>query len=822
MGKNGYLCIVITRSIRKSSISLMKITNHLLVLAGICVCACTSTKTPVFDINSGWQFSCDDGRSATVDLPHDAMLGAKRSADAPGSGGEAYFQGGTYTYTKDFEVPAEWLTSHVMLDFDGVYRNSTVFVNGNPAGGCEYGYLPFSVCLDGLLKEGTNTIKVEVDNSAHPNSRWYPGGGIYRPVKLTVSPKEYISDVRVKTISTSPAVIEVEVDANSSGAEVKILDGTKVVAKGAPGRFEIPSAKLWSAESPNLYTAEVTLPGGDVKEEKFGIRTITWSPDGFFVNGENVLLKGGCIHHDNGIVGSADYEESAYRRVALLKKYGFNAIRSAHNPISENMLKACDELGMYVMDELWDMWFHNKTAHDYSFQFMDNYKNDIAAFVDRDYNHPSVVMYSIGNEVSEPVLEGGMDVEMSIVSELHRLDPSRPVTGGINLMILFSSSLGNDIFAGQGTENFQGEDSPMGSMFGGSMSEMTSTMYNQMVSMVGDGMSGASLLRPGIDEVISPALDELDIAGYNYGKGRYEADGTIHPDRIIVGSETMPIDIPANWEMVERLPYLVGDFMWTSWDYLGEVGIGAWSHSKDALGFSKPYPWLLADTGALDILGNPNGEALLAETTWNGKVSMAVQPVLDGDLIKAAWRGTNAIPSWSWSGQEGKDAVVEVYAKAEKVRLSLNGETVGEQDVRLNRASFTVPYAPGTLTAEAISGGDVIGTCSLKSAEGDVKIKVTAEPKRSSDDVVYFDIDLVGSNGEVWSNRDALLSVKVEGGKLLGFGSANPRTEERFQSGNYTTYFGHAQAIVKAEGPKVKISVSSEGLATAEASARIK
>lgn len=776
----------------------------------LCAMACACTAQPGFpDINKGWIFTADDGRTALIDLPHDAMLGAARSADAPGGGPEAYFHGGKYTYSKTLEVPSSWLDSHAFLSFDGVYRNARVFVNDELAGGCDYGYLPFTVDLDGHLKAGTNVIRIEVDNADHPNSRWYPGGGVYRPVKLTVSPKEHIESVRIKTLSIDPAVIEVDADltVHAGQATVEILDGRKVVAKSAPGQIEIPDAKLWSAGNPHLYTARVTLQNGDMKEETFGIRLLEWNGNGFFVNGENVLLKGGCIHHDNGILGSADYEESAFRRIALLKQYGFNAIRSAHNPVSENILKACDQLGMYVMDETWDMWFKNKTAHDYSFQFMDNYKDDIAALVRRDFNHPSVVMYSIGNEVGEPALPEGMEVGLSIIDELHRLDSSRPVTGGINLMIIATTAAGNDIFAG----GAQSPDSPLAGLMGGG-GEMNSTIYNQIVSMVGDSMSGPYLMSPGVDQLTTPILDALDIAGYNYGKGRYEAEGEAHPGRIIVGSETMPIDIPSNWEMVERLPYLVGDFMWTAWDYLGEVGIGGWGYGEEMMTFSKPYPWILADTGALDILGNPNGEAQLADATWTGKLSMAVQPIREGDLIKAAWRGTNAIPSWSWYGCDGQEAVVEVYARADQVVLSLNGEKVGQQEVVKNMARFQVPYTPGTITAEAFKEGKSMGTTSLKSASGAVRIRVLSEPKYSTDQVRYFRIELTDADGVVWANRDTQLTVTVEGGQLLGFGSAQPCTEECYQSGTFTTYYGQAQAIVKSDDGKAKLTVSGEGL----------
>lgn len=789
----------------------------------VILCSCTDREQVSLYINVGWEFSSSDGRKAVVDLPHDAMLEAPRSADAPGGTAEAFFQGGTYTYTKTLDIPKSWLDKHVTLDFDGVYRNTEVFVNDKPAGGCEYGYLPFSISLDDLLKVGSNVIRVEVDNSAHPSSRWYPGGGIYRPVKLTVSPARHIESVRVKTVSIHPAVVEVEVESDPGNLTVEIIDGDQVVCRGTPGRLEIPSAKLWSAETPNLYRVRVRLESGDVKEVSFGVRQLQWSPEGFFVNGENVLLKGGCLHHDNGIAGAADLEESAYRRVALLKQYGFNAIRSAHNPASENLLKACDELGMYVMDELWDMWFHAKTDADYSSRFMDNYREDIAALIRRDFNHPSVVMYSIGNEVAEPAMECGMDVAGDIIDRIHQLDDTRPVTAGINLMILQTTAQGMDIISGEGmSEDTQGEASTFSALFAGEKVEMTSTMYNMIVSMVGDGMSGPALLSPSVDKVTSPILDALDIAGYNYGKGRYAAEGTAHPHRIVVGSETMPYDIAQNWAMVEEYPYLIGDFMWTAWDYLGEVGIGAWGYSPDLMTFSKPYPWLLADTGALDILGNPNGEAFWAKATWTGNLSMAVQPLEDGDLVKASWRGTNAIPSWSWPGCEGKEAVVEVYCKADKVTLALNGEFLSEQPVEQNRAVFSIPYSPGKLVAEAFRDGKSIGTTTLQSAEGGANIRLRAEPKHSEDKVYYFDIALVGDNGELWCKRDQELSIRIDGGELIGFGSARPSTEDRFGSGYYATYYGRAQAIVKASSRKVTVTVSGEGLTPARTSVTIK
>ena len=795
-----------------------------LVLAG-----CSTPEAD--DFLSGWEFWSEENPThVSVNLPHDAMIGEKRSATAPSGSGGAYFNGGIYHYEKTFEVTPAMLGKAVSFEFGGVYRNAKVFLNGLEAGGAAYGYIPFTIEADGLLREGTNTIRVDVDNSETPNSRWYSGSGIYRPVKMIVRDKVHADAVRILTKSISPAVVSVEVDHNGDEVSVEITDNlgariTKADLPGGKAEITIPGAKLWSAENPNLYVAKVTVKKGgkvtDTVSETFGIRMISYDTKGFYVNGENVLLKGGCLHHDNGVLGAAENQEAAYRKISKLKEFGFNAIRSAHNPTSDEILKACDELGMYVMDELWDMWFYPKTEHDYSNYFMDNYISDIETFVARDYNHPSVVMYSIGNEVSEPVMEGGMDVAHSIIDNLHRLDSSRPVTGGMNLMIMSSSARGQNIYAQQNAGSAQGgqqeeRPSPFGS------GPLTSTAYNAMVSSVGDMMSGDNLKTPFVDQVTSPVLDALDIAGYNYGKGRYEIEGTEHPDRILVGSETMPYNIAKNWAMVERLPYLVGDFMWTAWDYIGEVGIGAWSHEGDALGFSKPYPWLLADSGAFDITGQPGGEAFLAKATWEktpGAPYLCVQPLMDGELIKAAWRGTNSVPSWSWPGQEGKKAVVEVFSATDAIQLYKDGTLVGEKKVEGNWTTFEVEYTPGTLEAVAILDGKECGRTSLVSATGAASLKLTPEKiLTKGGDVVFVDVDVVGENGEVYFGREYDLSAKVEGGELLGFGSAKPRTESYFGSGNYPTWMGHAIAVVKVgETGKATLTVGGEGLETASA-----
>lgn len=773
------------------------------------VVGCANDVQP--DFNRDWTFWADTQTTQQlINLPHDAMQTEPRSNDVPEGRHNGFYPGNVYHYEKTFNATADLLQKHVTLNFEGVYRNSKVYVNGKEAGGYQYGYMPFDVCLDGLLVEGENTIRVDVDNSQMPNSRWYSGAGIYRPVHLIVQEQQYIEDVKISTLSIAPASIKVETSHQGGEVAVSIYDGEVQVAtaEGDNVELKIADAKLWNAEHPNLYKAVVELKQDgktiEKQEKTFGIREISWSPQGFKVNGEEVLLKGGCLHHDNGILGAAEYDDAAYRKVAIMKEYGFNAIRSSHNPLSEAMLKACDELGMYVMDELWDMWYITKTKFDYSKVFEANYQEDIRHFVKKDFNHPSVVMYSIGNEVAEPYEEKGVALAKELVSCLHEADNTRPVTAGINLMIIFARGMGIDVFAQEFDESAKEEPK-----------EMSSEQYNQMVEASSLQMLQA-VVYPPADAATSPVLDALDIAGYNYASMRYPLEGKLHPNRIVVGSETFPHQLAENWTMVEELPYLIGDFMWTAWDYLGEVNIGGWLYSDDANITNKVYPWKLSGAGALDLIGNPTGEALLAKAVWlkDNKPYIGVRPIHKEKLIKSMWRGTNSIPSWSWRGCEGMPAVVEVYTSAKKVKLFLNDQLIGEQEIKDYLATFDVTYQPGTLKAVSIDANGKEYEQTLTSATGQVKVSI--EPEKNSyktGELAFVNIDLVGENGIVESKADRELTVTIEGGELLGFGSQALITEASFHDGKYPTYYGQSQAIIRSFKPgTVKIHVTGEGV----------
>jgi beta-galactosidase len=775
------------------------------------------------NFNRGWTFYRDGQSDAAqiVDLPHDAMIHKTRDPESAGGSAVGYFPGGVYVYEKAFAAPVEWREKCITFEFEGIYKNSKVYLNGQEAGGRPYGYSRFFVPADPFLQYGKeNTIRVIADNSKLPNSRWYSGSGIHRPVYLLVANRTHIelNGVKVSTLSHAPARILVETGANGGEITVEILDGDRVIAagSGASVEFAIGNARLWSAETPNLYQYHVNLKeNGAVVDEasgNFGIRKVEWSNQGLFINGRETKLRGGCIHHDNGILGACAYDQAEARRVHILKDAGFNAIRSAHNPTSNALLEACDRYGMYVMDETFDMWYMHKNKYDYATDFNDWYQEDIRAMVAKDFNHPSVIMYSIGNEVSEPYQERGIKLTREMVDLIQGLDRDRAVTAGMNLMIISLASKGMGIYkedGGLASDPKPGKkknNKASGSLF-----------FNMLTSMIGTIMNTMAKSN-GVDKVTSPCLDALDIAGYNYASGRYALEGKKHPDRVIVGSETFTQDIARNWELVKKYPYLVGDFMWTSWDYLGEASLGAWAYDGSGA-MNKPYPWLLADSGAIDILGNSGAPAKYAAVVWGleKKTYIGVRPVNHPGVqpVKGMWRGTNAISSWSWKNCAGNTAQIEIFADAHAVELFVNGKSLGRKKIKAFKAMYKTRYIPGTIKAVAYDqDGHPLSENELVSATGRLGITLTPEETViRAGELVFVNINLVGENGVVESNDDKKLAVTVEGGGLLGFGSANPCTEECFDSGSYTSYYGRALAVVRADSAgELTVHVTGDGL----------
>lgn len=792
------------------------------------------------NFNPGWMF-CKEGNdenAVEVNLPHDAMLFEKRDPESKSSTGGGFFPGGKYVYTKKFFAPEDYKDKCVTLEFEGIYKNSEVYINDRLAGGRPYGYSNFYIGMDDFLKYGfDNEIKVIADNSKIPNSRWYTGSGIYRNVKLIVGSRTHIDldGVRIVTRSVSPASIQIQTkftDRDGLNPEVRAeiyFDG-KLVTRGSGDQqeIEIKDAHLWSDETPNLYRVRVTLVHDekviDEVTEYFGLRLIEWdAKNGLRINGKETKLRGACMHSDNGILGACSLDAAEERRIKILKDAGFNAIRSAHNPISKAALNACDRYGMYIMDEAFDIWYIHKTKFDYVLDFGEWHLRDIESMVHKDFNHPSVIMVSIGNEVSETAQERGMKLAKEMIELMHSLDNTRPVTCGINLMLNGLASIGMGIYK----EGDKPEKEPKSKVKRKPRKEKLSgsAFINALMNTVGKTMNNIGKMKF-VDKATKEVFAALDIAGYNYGSGRYPLEAKAYPDRVVVGSETFQPDLYHNWKMVEKYPYLIGDFIWTGWDYLGEAGFGAIGYQSRG-GNSKDFPYLSSDCGVIDITGAMRPEVYYNKIIWGQWTTpyIGVEPLTyaDENHIDPMWRNTDARSSWSWAGCEGKTAQVRVYSCGDKVALLLNGKTLGVKKVKGYVAKFKTSYEKGELLAIAYdNNGKETGKCSLISADEKLQIAVKPEKtelKADGEDLAYIHIELTDGKGIVESGSDRRVYVKVEGtGILQGLGSANPYTVEVFDKEHHDTFFGRAQAIVRSgyEKGQVKVTVSADGLESKE------
>lgn len=745
------------------------------------------------DWNQNWSFSKIGEAPMTVHLPHDAMLLEKRDPNCHNGVNSGYFPGGKYRYEKTLTLSEADADRCVELLFEGVYRNARVYVNGALAGEHRYGYTEFTVDCTAFVHAGENSVAVTVDNSLEPNCRWYSGSGIYRPVWLRIWDKKHPTVLQVKTVSHDPAIVEITAD---EGATVVIYDGDTLIASGKPGRYEIPNAKLWSAEHPHLYTAAATL-GNETIETTFGIRSLTWSAqDGLCVNGERVLLRGGCIHHDNGILGACGFKDAEERRVRILKEAGYNAIRSAHNPMSRAMLDACDRLGMYVMDEAFDGWYIPKTYHDYARIFDEEWQNDLRAMVEKDVNHPSVILYSVGNEVSETATQKGVETCGKLADFVHLFDPSRSVTCGINVLLNVYANMGMGVYREKGAY----KPEPLPESKGYREKKTGSAFFNAMAQRLGKLMFTMSKGKKG-DKACKSAAEKLDVLGLNYAASRYDADVRKYPDRMMVGSETMVTDLPYNWKRVKQYPAVIGDFVWAAWDYLGEAGIGDWMYHS--------YPGLpiAAGSGTVDLCGNIGAEAVYQQVVWSLRKApyIGVRPLnhVKETPTRSAWRFTDCIDSWTWHGYEGTKAIVEVFANGHTVRLELDGKTLGTKKLKAYKCLFKVPYRPGTLTAIALDEqGNELSRHSISS--GTYETVLTASPekrilKANGQDLCFLPIAFTDPNGVTKPYMEDQITVEANGAvTLAGFGSAAIKTDESYLDNTHRAYRGRALAVLRA------------------------
>jgi beta-galactosidase len=771
-----------------------------------------------------------------VTLPHDAIRDLPRAADSDQGSHTGYFPGGVFAYTKMFDVPEAWQEKVVTIVFEGVYRDAVVYVNGEFAAQRPSGYAGFAVTADPYLRYGQlNTITVEA--RAHKDSRWYSGAGIYRDVHLLVSDSVHVAldGVRVTTpdIDTERAIVAVATTlvnetrhtrtvrvetqliapdgavAASGSAPVTLLPGTSATSRA---RLAVTSPALWSLETPALYEVHTRVLNEetvlDEERSHFGIRRLQLDPQrGLRINGEVVKLRGACIHHDNGPLGAAAIGRAEERRIELLKAAGFNAIRSAHNPISRATLDACDRLGVLVMDELTDMWTKAKTSFDYSLSFPEWWERDIEAMVAKDFNHPSVIMYSIGNEIFEVGTPIGSTWGRRLAEKVRALDDTRFVTNGINPLVAMLDRLGELMGAGSA-------DQPPD--------------VNAMLAGMGQMMN-----QLGASDVVTLATEEsaavLDVVGLNYADSRYALDAARFPHRVIVGSETFPPHIDELWRLVAAHPHVIGDFTWTGWDYLGEAGIGRVDYTDDAgyaPGFAAPYPYRIAHVGDIDITGHRRPMSYYRETVFGLRHTPYIavhRPQGHGrPTAQTPWSWADTVASWTWDVPEGSPVTVDVYSDAEEVELLLNDRSLGTAKVGAEKpflARFETAYAPGELAAVARSVGREPGRSALRTASGPLCLHIASdrtEIRADDTDLAYVEIALVDADGSVATDHDQVVSVTVEGaGVLAGLGAGRPRTEEAFRAATCTLYDGRALAIIRPFQPgTITVTVSADGCDT--------
>ena len=776
-----------------------------------------------FDL--GWEFTEAAGFAAMfnphvwqpVVLPHDAMIGKPRAASNPSGSQGAYFPGSLANYRKKFFVPEAWRGQSVQLEFEGVYMNAEVSINKRLIQSQPYGYSSFIVDLTPHLQYGQeNTVGVVANNTAQPNSRWYTGTGIYRHVWLRTGGHLHIPPwgVFVTTPVVEPesgtCVIQVATElANTAGTDGAVLRSSILDAQGNlvkkienPARLAavqqillLKNARLWSVDQPYLYSllSEVLLDETvvDTAVTSFGIRSITVDAEhGLRINGVPLKMKGGCIHHDHGPLGAASYDRAEARKVELLKSAGYNALRTAHNPPAPALLDACDRLGFLVIDETFDAWTSPKVPNDYHLYFNEWWQRDTAAMVRRDRNHPSIILWSIGNEIFEALGDPiGAEWSQRQADYVRTLDNTRYVTSGIMLNFL------EDIASGDIGASFRlkpvAEDPQKDSW----------------------GLQTAEFVRP------------LDVVGYNYMPQRYAVDQNRFPGRVIAGTETWGHLMYKFWQETTRLPHVIGDFVWTAIDYLGEAGGGEVNFEGQVSMSGAPFPYHTSGIGDFNICGFKRPQSYYRDLMWGVRTAPFIT-VLDPQhhgkpMGFTPWAWEPVLDTWAFPGQEGKLTQVDVYAIDEEVELLVNGISFGRKPAGPaveNKASFDVPYQPGRIEAIGFRRGKETGRHSLVTASNPSALHLSADRpviQAGGGDLAYVTIEVLDSDGVLVKNGAPLISLEISGvGELLGSGSGNPRSEEVYTASQQKAYHGRLLAVVRstAQAGLISLTARTDGL----------
>jgi beta-galactosidase len=769
-------------------------------------------KAQIFD--SDWKFhrggaqgaeqpGFDDSSWHALDLPHDWSIEDLPGTDSPFnpdaisqvSGG--FTTGGTGWYRKKFDIPASQTGKRIYILFDGVYMNAEIWINGESLGSHPYGYTSFWFDMTDKVKfDGPNILAVKVRNEGE-NSRWYSGSGIYRHVWLKVLDPVHVAQwgtsittpevtaalakVNIRTTITNLSENEAKVRIttrilNSKGIETTKTELEKTIVRKGESEFEqdvvIVNPDLWSTETPVQYTAINEVYASDklvdMAETKFGVRTIHFdTANGIQLNGKPLKLKGGCFHADNGPLGSKSYDRAEERRVELLKASGFNAIRCSHNPPAPALLDACDKLGMLVIDEAFDMWQYPKNPNDYHLYFEKWWQKDIRSMVIRDRNHPSVILWSIGNEIPGMDSPEVVNTAKTLADFIRKTDPTRPVIAAVNN------------------------------------------------------------LNPKKD----PYFASLDIAGYNYGSGGDHLKNNIFtidhqriPSRIIIQTESYPLEAFQSWMDVLDHSWLLGDFVWTAFDYIGEASIG-WRGYWQEQNF---FPWNLAFCGDIDICGWKRPQSFYRDALWKeNQLSIFVKPPESSfeenqnRMSWSKWHWPDALSDWNWKGYENKPLLVSVYSSCEEVELFLNNKSLGSKKTNRSTkfiASWNVPYQGGEVKAIGYRGKKQVNSTSLQTANEVSQIRIKADREKitaDGQDLSYITIELTDNKGVRNPKAENLVKFEVEGpGTIVGVGNANPVSLESYQLKQRKAWLGRCLVIIKSEKKPglIKLKVSSTGL----------
>lgn len=796
-----------------------RISSRLLLMSAafmlLVACGNKQAARMIEDFNTGWKFTLsdslleasapgfDDQNWRLINLPHDWSIEGPFSSENPATPGGGALPGGIGWYRKTFKMSDDSRGKLVFTEFDGVYQNSEVWINGHYLGFRPNGYISFAYQLNPYIHFGDtlNTIAVRVDNSRQPNSRWYSGSGIYRDVRLLITDSLHLSRggifVRTENVSEKEALVRISVNVrnekkqgmpctvesrliDSEGFEVGTKSSDNEILGGATGDFEqeikVENPSLWSDKNPVLYrlVTSVYSEGRLVDEliTPFGIRYYSFDPEkDFILNGEPVKIKGVCEHHDLGALGAAAYRRAIERKLEILKEMGCNAIRTAHNPPSPLLLDLCDEMGFLVMDETFDMWKKGKTTYDYHLYWDEWHERDLSDHILRDRNHPSVIIWSIGNEILEQWDPSGTPMAIELAAIVRNIDPTRPITSACNFVEPSNFILGSGALDLMGFNYYEETYKDFPSKFPGQC-------------LIGSETTSALQTRGSYD-MPSDSIRKWPVAWYlPFNEG--------NPDNTCSAYDNCRAPWGATHEenllAAKAFDFVSGIFVWTGFDYLGEP---------------TPYGWPSRSSyfGIIDLAGFPKDAYYLYQSEWTDK------PVL------------HLFPHWNWT--EGDMVDVWAYTGCDEVELFLNGTSLG----RKNRSEgslhmqWRVPYEPGTLKAVGVTDGDTLVSV-IETTGEPVRIVLNADRstlKADGYDLSYVTITVVDGNGRPVPVADDLIELSLTGpGTIAAVDNGLQTGHEPFASHTIKLWKGKALAIIRTTDQPGRIRLNA-GSGTLEA-----